>query len=152
MGIHFVDCWKLSRFRLSMSHHLAKDSVIDFSENLAYVLVNNHLSQDTNRRTVTPRRLVLAKRVLADIGNIETQDHHHRGQYPRLCVGNHMKTKHRHCKTCHAKKRESYTLCFCRDFGVPPCVASNRHDRDCWAQHFDSSLDELHRHSSTEQL
>jgi hypothetical protein len=52
MGIHFVDIWKLSRFRLSLSHHLAKDSVIDLSENLAYALVNNHLSQDTKRRTI----------------------------------------------------------------------------------------------------
>jgi uncharacterized paraquat-inducible protein A len=117
---------------------------VDFADNLAVVLLTNRLPNDIHRRVVTPRRAVLAKRALADIGNTQSEQHR-RGHYPRQRVGKHMKTKQSRCKLCQAKDRESYTSFFCRDCGIPLCVASNLHERDCWAHHVESSLDELHR-------
>ena len=145
MGIHLVDCWKLCRFHLPSSHQLATGSVVDFSDKLAAALLKNSLPHDIDRRTVTPRRILPAKRVMADIGNPPSRGQHRRGQYPRVRVGKHMKTKQSRCKLCQAEKKESYTSFFCRDCGIPLCVASNRHERDCWTQHVESSLDELHR-------
>jgi hypothetical protein len=80
MGIHLVDLWKLYRFHLPSSHHLAKDSAVDFSDNLAYALKNNRLPHDIKGRTVTPRRVVPAMRVLPDIGNTKSEEQHRRGQ------------------------------------------------------------------------
>ena len=147
MGIHLVDCWKLCRFHLPSNHHLSKGSVVDFSDNLAAALLKNRLPHDIDRRVrvVTPRRAVPAKRALADMGNTQSEHQHRRGQYPRQRVGKHMKTKQARCKLCQAENKESYTSFFCRDCGIPLCVPSNRHERDCWVEHVERSLDELHR-------
>jgi hypothetical protein len=145
VGIHLVGCWKLCRFHLPSSHHLSKGNVVDSSDNLAAALLKNRLPRDIDRRVVTPRRVVPAKHAMADIGNTQSEEQHRRGQHPRLRVGKHMKTKQSRCKLCKEGKRESYTSFFCRDCGIPLCMASNRHERDCWAPHVESSLDELHR-------
>jgi hypothetical protein len=145
MGIHLVDCWKMCRFHPPSSHHLSKGSVVDFSDNLAAALLKNQLSHDIDRRVMTPRRVVHAKRALADTGDTQLEQQHRRGRYPWQRVGKHIKTKQSRCMLCQAEKIESYTSFFRRDCGIPLCVASNRHERDCWAHHVESSLDELHR-------
>jgi hypothetical protein len=146
MGIHLVDCGKLCSFHLPSSHHLSKGSVVDFSNNLAAALLKNRLPHDIDMRVVTPRRVVPAKRALADIGNTKSKQQHRRGQYLRQRASKHMTTKQSCCKLCQAEKRESFiTSFFCRDCAIPLFVASNHHERDCWAQHVESSLDELHR-------
>jgi hypothetical protein len=75
MGIHLVDFWKLCRFHLPSSHHLSKGSVVDFADNLAVALLKNRLPHDIDRRVMTPRRAVPAKRALADIGNTQSEQH-----------------------------------------------------------------------------
>ena len=146
LGMMVTDMWKLVKFHAPQHHRFHNCTIIEFADELSYVLLNNNLPNNTGASGPARRPILPISDATGDVNNMLGPENGHGHTLVQLekKEGNMTKTQAR-CRYCACiHKKESWTTFFCLECDIEVCIPG-KHGRTCWNDHIGASVDQMYQ-------